>query len=54
MTALFAKLVILIFISTTTSSGAPKVLADMEEYLQTEWPHLQVYVNSITETIYNI
>ncbi len=37
------------FIATTTSSGAPKVLADMEEYLQTEWPHLQVYVNSITE-----
>ena len=37
------------FISTTTSSGAPKVLADMEEYLQTEWPHLQVYVNSTTE-----
>ena len=24
-------------------------LYDMEEYLQTEWPHLQVYVNSITE-----
>ena len=37
------------FIATTTSGGAPKVLADMEEYLQTEWPHLQVYVNSITE-----
>jgi sarcosine oxidase, subunit alpha len=44
------------FISTTTSSGAPKILADMEEYLQTEWPHLQVYVNSITEqfTTFNI
>jgi sarcosine oxidase subunit alpha len=44
------------FISTTTSSGAPKVLADMEEYLQTEWPHLQVYVNSTTEqfTTFNI
>jgi sarcosine oxidase, subunit alpha len=44
------------FISTTTSSGAPKVLSDMEEYLQTEWPHLQVYVNSITEqfTTFNI
>ena len=37
------------FIATTTSGGAPKVLADVEEYLQTEWPHLQVYVNSITE-----
>ena len=44
------------FIVTTTSGGAPKVLADMEEYLQTEWPHLQVYVNSITEqfTTFNI
>ena len=44
------------FIATTTSGGAPKVLADMEEYLQTEWPHLQVYVNSITEqfTTFNI
>ena len=37
------------FIATTTSSGAPKVLAHMEEFLQTEWPHLQVYLNSITE-----
>ncbi len=44
------------FISTTTSSGAPKVLSHMEEFLQTEWPHLQVYLNSITEqfTTFNI
>ena len=44
------------FIATTTSSGAPKVLAHMEEFLQTEWPHLQVYINSITEqfTTFNI
>tara|TARA_B100000579_G_scaffold430114_1_gene442952 strand:- start:5760 stop:8744 length:2985 start_codon:yes stop_codon:yes gene_type:complete len=44
------------FIVTTTSSGAPKVLAHMEEFLQTEWPHLQVYLNSITEqfTTFNI
>tara|TARA_B100000963_G_scaffold290614_1_gene260498 strand:- start:4035 stop:7019 length:2985 start_codon:yes stop_codon:yes gene_type:complete len=44
------------FIATTTSSGAPKVLAHMEEFLQTEWPHLQVYLNSITEqfTTFNI
>ena len=44
------------FIATTTSSGAPKVLAHMEEFLQTEWPHLQVYVNSITEqfTTFNL
>ena len=37
------------FIATTTTGGAPKVLADMEEYAQTEWPHLEVYMNSITE-----
>jgi len=37
------------FIATTTTGGAPKVLADMEEYSQTEWPHLNVYMNSITE-----
>ncbi len=44
------------FIATTTSSGAPKVLSHMEEFLQTEWPHLQVYLNSITEqfTTFNI
>ncbi len=44
------------FIATTTSGGAPKVLAHMEEFLQTEWPHLQVYLNSITEqfTTFNI
>ena len=37
------------FIATTTTGGAPKVLSDMEEYSQTEWPHLDVYMNSITE-----
>ncbi len=37
------------FIATTTTGGAAKVLADMEEYAQTEWPNLQVYLNSITE-----
>tara|TARA_B100000686_G_scaffold9382_2_gene9412 strand:+ start:1112 stop:4105 length:2994 start_codon:yes stop_codon:yes gene_type:complete len=37
------------FIATTTTGGAPKVLADMEEYAQTEWPHLNVYMNSVTE-----
>ncbi len=44
------------FIATTTSGGAPKVFAHMEEFLQTEWPHLQVYLNSITEqfTTFNI
>ena len=37
------------FIVTTTTGGAAKVLFDMEEYAQTEWPHLNVYLNSITE-----
>ena len=32
------------FIATTTTGGAAKVLSDMEEYLQTEWPHLEVYL----------
>ena len=34
---------------TTTTSGAPRVLAQMEDYLQTEWPHLRVFLTSITE-----
>ena len=34
---------------TTTTGGAPRVLAMMEEYLQTEWPHLNVFLTSITE-----
>ncbi|HJU31035.1 MAG TPA: glycine cleavage T C-terminal barrel domain-containing protein, partial [Hyphomicrobiaceae bacterium] len=34
---------------TTTTSGAGRVLQHMEDYLQTEWPSLQVYLNSITE-----
>jgi len=33
---------------TTTSNAAP-VLAWMEEWLQTEWPHLNVYLTSVTE-----
>jgi sarcosine oxidase subunit alpha len=34
---------------TTTTGGAPRVLAHMEDYLQTEWPDLQVFATSITE-----
>ena len=34
---------------TTTTGGAPRVLAHMEDYLQTEWPDLKVFVTSITE-----
>jgi sarcosine oxidase subunit alpha len=34
---------------TTTTGGAARVLALMEDYLQTEWSELQVYLTSITE-----
>ncbi|MFG1343384.1 sarcosine oxidase subunit alpha family protein [Xanthobacter autotrophicus DSM 431] len=34
---------------TTTTGGAPRVMAHMEDYLQTEWPDLKVYVTSTTE-----
>ena len=34
---------------TTTTGGAANVLAMMEEYLQTEWPDLKVYLTSVTE-----
>ncbi len=37
------------FITTTTTGGAANVLAHMEEYSQTEWPNMNVYMNSITE-----
>jgi len=34
---------------TTTTGGAPRVLTMMEDYLQTEWPDLNVWLTSITE-----
>jgi sarcosine oxidase subunit alpha len=34
---------------TTTSVGAAHVLARMEDYLQTEWPDLKVWLTSVTE-----
>lgn len=34
---------------TTTTGGAARVLAFMEDYLQTEWSDLQVYLTSVTE-----
>jgi sarcosine oxidase subunit alpha len=34
---------------TTTTGGAPRVLALMEDYLQTEWPQLKVWLTSTTE-----
>ena len=34
---------------TTTTGGAPRVMGMMEDYLQTEWPHLKVWLTSTTE-----
>jgi sarcosine oxidase subunit alpha len=34
---------------TTTTGGAARVLASMEDYLQTEWPDLRVWLTSVTE-----
>jgi sarcosine oxidase subunit alpha len=34
---------------TTTTGGAPRVLALMEDYRQTEWPNLEVWLTSTTE-----
>jgi sarcosine oxidase subunit alpha len=34
---------------TTTTGGAARVLQHMEDYRQTEWPGLKVYLTSITE-----
>jgi sarcosine oxidase subunit alpha len=34
---------------TTTTGGAPSVLNMMEDYLQTEWADLQVWLTSVTE-----
>ncbi len=34
---------------TTTTGGAPRVMAHMEDYLQTEWPDLNVFLTSTTE-----
>ena len=37
------------YLMTTTSGGAPRVMAWLEEWLQTEWPDLKVYLTSVTE-----
>ncbi len=34
---------------TTTTGGAASVMGTLEEYLQTEWPDLKVYLTSVTE-----
>ena len=42
------------FLMTTTTGGAARVLAWLEEWLQTEWPDLTVYCTSVTEHISTI
>jgi sarcosine oxidase subunit alpha len=37
------------FLVTTTTGGAATILNWMEEWLQTEWPELRVYLASVTE-----
>ena len=37
------------YLMHTTSGGAARVLAWMERWLQTEWPHLKVYLTSVTD-----
>ncbi len=37
------------FHMTTTTGGAARVLSKLEDYLQTEWPYLKVYLTSVTE-----
>jgi sarcosine oxidase, subunit alpha len=37
------------FLVTTTTGNAAMVLEWMEEWLQTEWPHLDVFATSVTE-----
>jgi sarcosine oxidase, subunit alpha len=42
------------YLMTTTTGGAARVMAWLEEWLQTEWPELQVYCTSVTEHISTI
>ncbi len=37
------------FLCTTTTGNAARVLDHMEEWLQTEWPELRVWLTSVTE-----
>ena len=37
------------FLMTTTTGNAARVFAWLEEWLQTEWPELRVYLTSLTE-----
>ena len=37
------------YIMTTTTGGAANVLSKLEDYLQTEWPELNVYLTTVTD-----
>ena len=37
------------YIMTTTTGGAANVLGKLEDYLQTEWPELDVYLTTVTD-----
>jgi sarcosine oxidase subunit alpha len=37
------------YIMTTTTGGAANVLGKLEDYLQTEWPELDVHLTSVTD-----
>ena len=37
------------YIMTTTTGGAANVMSKLEDYLQTEWPELDVYLTSVTD-----
>ena len=39
------------FLMTTTTGNAARVFAWLEEWLQTEWPELRVYLTSLTEQL---
>ncbi|MDC0401044.1 sarcosine oxidase subunit alpha family protein [Candidatus Pelagibacter sp.] len=37
------------YIMTTTTGGAANVMGKLDDYLQTEWPELDVYLTSVTD-----
>ena len=37
------------YLMTTTTGGAARVLSWLERWLQTEWPHLEVYLTTVTD-----
>ena len=37
------------YLMTTTTGGAANVMSKLEDYLQTEWPELDVFLTSVTD-----